>query len=219
MGKKRKYPEFTSMSCWWCEKEFQLRTSEYNRWIKKGRNFFFCGRSCTAYYRNSKKENTVVLIIKTCPYCKNEFQSSTAKKSSTFCSRRCASAGSVTEYRRMIAKQSTGGNFTINQIAAGLRVRESWKYEQIKQELLNKHETFEFEYVLPGGNYIYDLALLDKKIFVEFDSPYHKEAKSKERDIKKDIYAEKFGWKVIRIKTKFNTVIDKNVVNYIYATG
>ncbi len=43
-----------TIQCEWCEEEFVKPKKEYNRQIKNGRDYFFCGLSCAAKYRNRK---------------------------------------------------------------------------------------------------------------------------------------------------------------------
>lgn len=87
-------------------------------------------------------------------------------KEKRFCCRSCASKGSVNEKRRQAGKQAAKNNFTpetygIKNIQNLLRLREAWKYEDIKKYLDNLNVNYEFEYIIE--NYIYDLALIDKK--------------------------------------------------------
>ena len=151
-----------------------------------------------------------MLVEKICPHCKNKFTTLTGSKTATFCSRSCASAGSVTEKRR--AAQSKGGIEQIKNLISPeetLRLREMWKYTQLKSFLEFCNEPFEFEFRL--GSYIFDLALPDKFIFVEFDGTYHYGKQSK-IDIEKDVFAESEGWKVVRKKVTNNTVIQPDVI-------
>jgi len=41
------------LNCKNCEKDFYLKKGEYNRHLKKGRDYFFCGLSCSVSFRNT----------------------------------------------------------------------------------------------------------------------------------------------------------------------
>ena len=98
-----------------------------------------------------------------------------------------------------------------------LKLREAWKYENIRNVLNSLNISHEFEYRLKGG-YIYDLALFDKKVFVEFDARYHDQEKQQSIDDEKDKFAQCYGWSVVRIKTPTNCVIDAASVENILTT-
>jgi very-short-patch-repair endonuclease len=204
------------LTCAWCSKEFYLYAKEYERQIRNGRTYFFCSRTCVAKKRNSGRKFPVILKI--CPVCKTEFWASTKKKGATFCSRECASKGSVTELRRNAAREwglknyhnNVGNINTTDARAKGLRIREAWKYSLIKEFFDKSGIRYQFEF--PCGSGIFDLALLDLKIFVEFDGPYHNDGNIEQQDNKKTIEAKNFGWNVIRIKCEPNTIIDPSVV-------
>ena len=63
------------------------------------------------------------------------------------------------------------------------------------------------------GDYVYDLALLDHQIIIEFDGPYH--GYRVQEDSEKDIYAESRGWKVKRIPVEPAKVIDRTAVSRV----
>jgi len=195
------------LECSYCSKPFLLSKAEYNRQVRKGRERFFCSRSCSAKYGNDNRENRTREIEKTCPYCDKSFKTRTGKTEATFCSRGCASAGSVTKYRREKARemgsQNVGAINDIAVIAKGLRTRESWKYEELKKFFLSRGERFEPEY--PLGRYVFDLALPDRKLFLEFDGKDHEWTVMAQKDAEKDEFAESKGWKVVRIRVNKNT--------------
>jgi len=112
----------------------------------------------------------------------------------------------VTEKRRAKAKIIGRQNLptSVEDIARTLRKREAWKYAEIKKLLDWKGIVYEFEWVI--GPYIFDLALVNKDILIEFDGPYHS-GKQLEADEEKKKYAEKRGWKVVRIEVIPNQVI------------
>jgi very-short-patch-repair endonuclease len=212
--------EDVKLKCFWCSNEFYLCAKEYDRQIRNRRSYFFCSRSCVAKKRNTDK--TLPIINKICPICQKEFWCSISKKTNrTFCSRECASKGSVTDLRRESARKSGLENYnksnnigTIESIANSLRVREDWKYSLIKSFLNKSNIRYQFEF--PCGSGIFDLALLDLKIFVEFDGPYHRNTTIKKIDDKKVIDAKNFGWNVVRIQSGQNTIIDPKTIYYLF---
>ena len=197
----------TELQCGFCGERFEREKGEINRQRKKGRQEFFCSLSCGAKYSNAKRDDLRVEITKICPVCTTEFKTMTGCKSSTFCSRVCASKGSLTE-KRLKAEKEAGLSHRDNLISAheSLHIRECWKYEKLKSFLSVLKESYEFEY--PMGSYVYDLALVDRKIFIEFDGTYHSGSKQKEVDEQKNLCAKISGWEIYRIDVKPNTVID-----------
>jgi very-short-patch-repair endonuclease/ribosomal protein L33 len=211
--------EDVKLKCVWCSNEFYLYAKEYDRQIRNGRSYFFCSRSCVASRRN--KDKKLPIINKTCPVCKKEFWASIKKKGATFCSRSCASKGSVTELRRSTNKEwglkncyKSNNIGSIDSIAKGLRIREAWKYSLIKSFLDKSNIRYQFEF--PCGSGIFDLALLDLKVFIEFDGPYHNYEKIEQIDNKKTVDAKNFGWSVVRIKIEQNTIIDPNLIYHLF---
>jgi hypothetical protein len=153
------------LKCHFCGKPFEIRKAEYNRQVRKGRDHFYCSLSCSATKRNKTRPNRRVQVNKVCPYCGEEFQTMTGSKSATFCSRSCASAGSVTEKRRSAQKEA-GNSHKENLISASetLKIRESWKYEKVRSFLEFQGEDFEFEYPLEKS--VFDLALKNRRVLV-----------------------------------------------------
>jgi very-short-patch-repair endonuclease len=98
----------------------------------------------------------------------------------------------------------------INATAAGLRSREAWKYTSLDKYLKNIGEPFQFEY--PIGDAIFDLALIRRKILVEFDSDYHEYSLQQERDLEKDGIADANGWDMERIRVARNMPIHPSVL-------
>ena len=95
------------------------------------------------------------------------------------------------------AAQRAGGHATkknLIQTTDTLKLREGWKYRQLEVYLNGRQ--FEFEYKI--DKFIYDLALLDSLIVVEFDGPYHAgDAQQRIDAIKEDI-ARKAGFTLVR---------------------
>ena len=167
-------------------------SGEIVRSNKLGR-LVYCSRSCSAIASN--KPRRAKEIVKKCPVCNKDFVSSTKTKASTFCSRSCASKGSMTEYRLEKAKISGFINASnLISAAEALKRREAWKYVILEQVL--KARPHEFEYPLDG--YVFDLALFDTKVLVEFDGDYHKSGKQVGVDAIKNEVAKKAGFMIIR---------------------
>jgi very-short-patch-repair endonuclease len=62
------------------------------------------------------------------------------------------------------------------------------------------------------GKFVFDLAFIDKRLFVEFDGPYHGWTEQIESDKSKDGYAQSMGWKVIRLSVEKNSIIDASLL-------
>lgn len=203
-----------SLVCHWCSTPFKKVFKEYNRQLREGREHFFCCRSCSAAYGNAIREDRRVEVIKRCRHCGEEFTALTGAKSPVFCSRGCASAGSVSEERRRKARQTWEENCPadINKVAQGLRTREGWKYEQLAFLLEMLGEDHHFEHVV--GEAVFDLALPERKTLVEFDGPNHVGVES-QRDEEKDSIAKSEGWSVVRIPVAPNTVIQPSVLSKV----
>jgi len=199
------------LECNWCNKPFKKELKEVTRQWKKGRDVFYCSPSCAAKKGNEHRKAPEV--EKTCPFCNKIFDTVSNKHERTFCSPSCASAGSVTEYRRYKARQVGLASVENNLISPeeALKKREAWKYVNVKNSLEDLNENFEFEYRME--DYIYDLALIDRKIFIEFDGPDHDGPVQTERDLLKSEFANKNGWEVKRIAVDSNSVI--NIDNYL----
>ena len=121
------------LECGWCGTLFEKEKGEVNRQIRKGRKSFFCSLSCGAKWHNAQRDDLKEEIEKRCPVCKEPFKTMTGAKSSTFCSRSCASKGSMSEERRHA--QSLGGKQTsenLNSPSDTLKKRESWKYIRVR---------------------------------------------------------------------------------------
>jgi len=93
---------------------------------------------------------------------------------------------------------------SMNAIAALARKREGYRYKRLEEALKGRKITFE----LPIGRYIFDLALHEEKLLVEFDEPFHQEDGWRFYDAQKDAAAERSGWRVVRLVTVPKTVID-----------
>lgn len=192
------------IKCDRCGRSNFKEMKEVKRRLKNNPNAkFYCDSICSGLAQDKKASYEE----KECPVCKNKFTCKTSNKRTdrTFCSRSCASAGSVTEARREASRIVGCNNELMHNVfvtAAALRSRENWKYEKLIEELNKININYQFEYVVE--NSIYDLALIDKKILIEFDGPYHQWLES---DKQKTELASHFGWNLIRIQTEANKVI------------
>lgn len=205
------------VTCFWCGVKFSRRFADVSRYLKSGRDRFYCSSSCSAKKGNSERPDTSVAVEKTCPQCSRKFMSNTKKKAATFCSRGCASKGSVTEYRRERAREVgrtvCRNGFSIQKIAKGLRTREWYKYTKIDAYMSDKGIEHQLEF--PLGSYVYDLAIIPNKIIVEFDGPEHSENYTIPKDNVKQTFAEDRGWKVFRIYVGKKSVIDPESIRHI----
>ena len=196
------------LRCAWCGKMFDKLLNEYNRQVRNGRsnNEFFCSLSCGSCYTNRQRGNFRELVAKTCPHCGREF---TTRTDAIFCGRSCASAGSVTQYRHEQAQKTAMRNVKyilgIESIAKSLRAREAWKYEELRRRLESSGIEYEFEHVI--GRYIYDLALFDSKLLIEFDGPNHQEAYQIVEDVRRTEVAIANGWELSRIEVESQAII------------
>ncbi len=126
-----------------------------------------------------------------------------------YCSRSCASAGSVTDARRNAVRFGNIAN--LNSPAKMLKKRESWKYTQLESALSGVPHEFEYDF----GGYVYDLFLPEFDILVEFDDKYHC-GKQKITDHIKDVVAKLFGYSVVRVRVESASVIPASVLNFAY---
>ena len=203
-----------TVTCNTCGKKFDKERKEINRQMKKGKTNNFCSLSCAAIFNNKRCED----LTKICPICGAIFQTKTGKTEKTYCSRSCASKGSVNNNRREAGKKAAALNFTpdthnIQSIQKIMKTREAWKYVDIKKFLNFINEPYEFEHILEN-QYIYDLVLFQKKIIIEFDGPDHKYLD----ETTKENLAEKHGYKITRIITKPNTIIKPSELYHLFQT-
>ncbi|MBL7023782.1 MAG: DUF559 domain-containing protein [Candidatus Marinimicrobia bacterium] len=207
--------------CTECGIESEKPDKEIKSQMKSGRTKFFCSMSCAGYYNNRKRFPPKPFIKIKCKNCNNEFETKNYAKQ--FCSRSCASSGSITE-KRINAGKSSLNNFAnlsqedmISMISKGLKSREKWKYLDIESLLKRNNIRFEFEF--PLDNYVYDLALFDKKLLIEFDGSYHHYEDQKEVDDDKNETAIRNGWIIKRIKVNEKIVFDKSLIEPIILKG
>lgn len=207
------------IQCYWCGKDKEIADKEFKRQIKKGRGKFFCSLSCGGQYRNSIYNPTRPVIDKICPECGKPFKTKDIARQPTFCSRLCASKGSVTELRQQAAIKvglQNSVNFVHTQQGT-LKKREAWKYAQLELTLQSMNKLYEFEFCFDNmQDFIYDLALFTEKLIIEFDSNYHNWSKQQIVDKQKEEFAQSQGWKVIRIATDSNCVIEPDCIAHLF---
>ena len=203
--------------CAQCGRTHRIAKGEMKRQIARGRTRFFCGASCAARYGNEVMGHKAVEVTKECPTCHREFQSSTRRRAATFCSRGCASRGSVTDYRREKAKQVGRKNAhamnTPESRAVALRAREFWKYAALHDYLEREGIPHIFEF--PLGNAVFDMALPSLRLLVEFDGKYHQDPGQRERDAAKSRIVEVVGWRLVRAQVETNAVIPPSALREV----
>ena len=171
--------------------------------MAKGATQFFCSRQCQGYARVGSGI-PVVLEDRCCGKCGKQF-SVDASLPNRFCSRGCASAGSVTVYRKQ--RMADGGYMKVGNLGSPadcLRIREAYKYEAVAAFLTEQKIQHIFEF--PLGNYVFDLCLTSRKLLIEFDGPYHRTDMMRTLDAAKDAYATCCGFHVARVLTPINEV-------------
>lgn len=194
-------PNLIEIQCEICGDTVKRLQGEVNRSRRLGRRLF-CSRSCSAEASNIPRRSKE--FVTTCPFCGDDFVTSTLNRAKTFCSRSCASKGSLTE-KSMKARRESGFKSRKNLLSAVecLRLREGWKYAALREHLGDRLYQFEFEI----KECVFDLALLDVQVLVEFDGKYHGSAKQRVRDADKDKVAAEAGFKVVRRRVEQSTVI------------
>jgi very-short-patch-repair endonuclease len=201
-----------AVECFWCHKDVVKTAKEVKRSLKKGMKLF-CNNSCGAKWVNTGREK-VPTISKPCGYCGRDFQTKArGKYARTFCSRKCASSGSVTDTRREAARMSGGGNIA-NLLSASqvLKRREAWKYEKLGARLRNLDHEFEYDL----GGFVFDLAFPMHKILVEFDGPDHARVPQRLVDVVKTRVAEDSGFILIRKAVNGRAVIPDTILDDVF---
>ncbi len=190
-----RYP--TTIICPQCGTKADRTRGEVNQAQKLGRKIF-CSQKCSSHHSNAARKS--VVFTTNCPCCNTPFATSTHNKAAKFCSPSCASKGSMTEERR--AAQRLGGLARVanlNTPEETLKLREDSKYSAVRAELTQREIPHEFEYRI--GDVIFDLAITDRRLLVEFDGPYHRCRTQLVQDGAKDDVARLQGWCVIRVPT------------------
>lgn len=161
---------------------------------------FYCSSKCHGDSRRVIK----LPVSKICE-CGNSFETTTG---ASYCGLRCASLFSLTKERLdKMLEASKNTRFTNDNLVAvsnGLRVREWSKYDLLHQYLLTCAISHSFEYCLENTRWIFDLAIHDLCLLIEFDERYHDH--NVEQDIEKDKAANEQGWSIVRIDVRSATI-------------
>ena len=199
--------------CATCRKASEKPDKEIRRQMKCGRTLFYCSRGCSPKRRAQP-------VQRICPVCRKSFQSWNRKKAARFCSRACASAGSVTPLRHERARAvglaaAHRLRHDVSLIASGLRSREARRYARVEKILVDGGIEHQFEF--PLGRYIYDLCLFGRKLLVEFDGKYHLSQRQRLVDAQKEASAARLGWMVKRLAVNQGEVIPPEVLSPVLA--
>lgn len=189
--------------CEQCSKEVERPSGEVARSLRLGRHTY-CSLLCSTKATNGQRKKPTEQRL--CPICGVVFKTTTRKGGKTFCSRSCASRGSVTEGRRSKAVESGHRNAgNLISPAEALKKREGPRYQKV--EALLGQRPHEFEYEL--GGFVFDLALFDCATLVEFDGPYHRYVTSQAAiDEQKNQVAHESGYRIVRIPTTSADIIE-----------
>lgn len=79
--------------------------------------------------------------------------------------------------------------------------------------LTERQIRYEFEKRI--DKFVFDLALEDQRVLIEFDGPEHRTPKGTERDAVRDRSAELLGWKVLRIPVKTGQIIPASMLEAV----
>ena len=213
----RVYEKLTVLTCIECGEPFEKETKEVRRRVKAGKTEFFCGTPCATKHRMRESGVTYPTVTRVCPVCGVSFRNSTSpKKSTTYCSRKCSNAPQVprirevTDAMRQCGREQAASHFRhdVEHTANVMRIREGWKYADMAEVLtrLGIAHTFEF----PLDPFIHDLALHDSKVIIEFDGPDHEFMGP--ADAYRDKQAVAQGWSVHRIHVDPGKVIPASVL-------
>lgn len=191
-----------------CLKEKERRFTEVKRQLAKGTRHFFCSRECANATWSETLTRSEPTVEKMCAYCGQQYSAIVRKgKPTDYCSRSCASKGSVTDYRRQRAAElgsAVPDEKRVDMLSQSLRSREWHKYESV-HDLLNDHGIeHEFEFYFEDEPAYFDLALPDQALIVEFDGPCHSNPGEQRRDREKERLALSYGWDVVRIPEPIN---------------
>lgn len=218
----------TLITCSYCRKQIEKRTGEINRQLRRGNTRFFCDITCANKQINAEKRH--LDRTDNCEYCGKEFTSVWHTKYTRFCSRECASAGSVTEYRRQRAQEIGIANKAnlpndIKQQSNALRKREWYRYSDLATAFAQNNIEYVFEYPFedyPPDEYsstgiVVDLYLPRLNLVIEFDEKYWHNSQT-EYDRRRDNFLRARGCEVIRIPVEPRSIISVDSVFNILPT-
>lgn len=201
------------VACSRCGTEVDRPAKEVKRSEKLGRRPF-CSSSCSGQDGNELNRREVRDLEMTCP-CGRNFMTTDALRAARHCSRGCASKYSMNEVRREAQRQAgldKKGNLSP---ALALKSREAWKYELLQKSLVAAGVDHEFEFEF--GGFIYDLALKDGRILVEFDGPDHKYLVEQDRE--KSVTAEAAGFVVVHRSVHRGVPVPVEAISDLVPTG
>jgi very-short-patch-repair endonuclease len=190
------------ISCSSCGNNFLKESKEIKRRQKEcGEDVsFYCSLKCQGDVRRVIK----VAVSKICQ-CGSSFETTT---DASYCGLRCASLFSLTKERldKMLAasKHTRFTRDNLDTVSNGLRVREWSKYDLLHQYLLTCAISHSFEYCLENTRWIFDLAIHDLCLLIEFDEKHHDY--TVERDSEKERAANEQGWNLVRIDVRSATI-------------
>jgi very-short-patch-repair endonuclease len=134
-----------------------------------------------------------------CAQCGSSFMVTIGDDFNQYCSDICSGKGS--------------NDNRLQQLSRVLRAREAWRYVQLNTYLNEHNIPHQFEF--PLGNYVFDLALTDEQLLIEFDEPYHEGLTQASKDLQKDSYAEQHKFSIVRIPVGVNTIISAELIEPI----
>lgn len=191
--------EITCSSCGnkFLKLEKEVKRQQKNKGIDTP---FYCSLKCQGDARRVIK----LPVSKICE-CGSSFKTTT---DASYCGLRCASLFSLTKERldKMLAasKDTRFTSDNLDSVSNSLRVREWGKYDLLHHYLLTCCISHTFEYTLPNTRWIYDLAIHDLNLLIEFDESYH--SHTVQRDYEKDKAANEQGWHIVRIDVRSATI-------------
>lgn len=178
--------------------------------IKCSRGFATKGKRKEINKKVSKsltKRNEKKLIPKLCKFCQSKFDVHPSRNHRIYCSRSCQAKDrwNDVEYKNKMRKvcSATAKRSHLNpNINIGWQTRKKLEPsypEKIAIKCLNElRVNYEYEFKL--GKYFIDFALIEYKIAIEIDGKQHNLPERIEYDHRKNIYLNKQGWQVFRIK-------------------
>ena len=196
-----------TVKCAHCAASLLRPVKEVNRSRRLGREFF-CDNACkNAHYAQPAEQGAI------CEFCNLAFVSRRVRGIWTrFCSRSCASAGSVTERRKMEAKRTGSESANLLSVSEAMKRREDWKYAEMALVLEGIDHEFEFEV----GEFVFDLYLHPDNLLIEFDGEYHRtDREQMRRDRLKDLAAKENGYELARVPVKAAKVIPAAILSRI----
>ncbi len=187
------------MNCEKCNKEYDGKYAS-------GR---FCSPKCahariiTAEWKSRIRKALTIrqLIKKTCPTCKNSFE--TKKKNQKYCSKSCAAINTAKitlEQKRVWVRNSAIKRYAAGDSSIGWKTRSKSFMSYPEKYFTQVFKSWSPEYNFNVGKYFIDFAFIDKMIAVEIDGRRHSDKEIKHKDAIRTKFLESKGWTVYRIK-------------------